>query len=143
MQRNSTALALIALGTLTACLNLGHRLEGEREYRVKDAVEAYANSLRWGRIETALRWVDPEVREGFVSFAQQEPTTVQFTDYAVQTVELAEDPNRADAWVRFEMIRLPALQERSVVEHQIWKYHHETKTWFFRPDVGLYQGPRR
>lgn len=141
MWTRATALAWLCF-SLVACssLDLGHLLESDRAARVEEAVEAYANGLRWGRIELVSRLVRPDLRPDFLEFARREPPTVQFTGYEVQAIELGVDPDSAEALVSFELYRLPSVQQATIVERQLWEYHRDARRWYLVPDLALYRG---
>ena len=128
--------------SMTGCLgwlNLGHRLQGEREWRVEEAIEAYNANLRWGRTEVAVKRVSPAARAAFIEFLNDESVSVQFTGYDVGSIEHGSDRDRVEVWVSFQLYRPPSLHERTVVEHQIWSYDHESRRWYLTPDLGLYE----
>jgi len=143
MQRTFVSVLVAALTGLACTLgSVDPRflLPVERKQRVRDAAEAYAADLRWGRIEQAAQLVHPEIRPLFLQVLSDSTASVRFTNFEVETVELGSERARANVRVSFGVYRPPSLEEQRIVEQQIWYYEKTARAWYLKPDIALYCG---
>ena len=142
--KRTLVLALLWGLALSACslgkLNPKYWIPSERKGKVIEAAEAYGNSLRWGRLEDAARWVHPEQRREFFDTVNDPGAPLRFTLFEMQTTELGPARDRAEVWVSFSLYRPPALKEFNLVERQVWRYEPRTGRWYVDPDLALYRG---
>jgi hypothetical protein len=143
MQRTFVAVLVAALTGLTCTLgSVDPRflLPVERKQRVRDAAEAYAADLRWGRIEQAAQQVHPEIRPLFLETFGNSNDPVRFTHFEVEAVELGSERGLANVRVSFGVYRPPSLEELRIIEQQVWSYEKTRRTWYLKPDIALYCG---
>jgi hypothetical protein len=115
-------------------------IPSERKGKVREAAEAYAGDLRWGRIEQAARLVHPRARPAFLRTLSGPSHALRFTHFEVESVELAPERDQANARVSFGLYRPPSLEEQRIVEQQVWHYEPDARAWYLEPDLPLYLG---
>jgi hypothetical protein len=83
------------------------------------AQREYTQRIRWGELERASLYVDPELRDAFL--AQQEVfDSLRVTDYEIGEIEFGEDRNSAEVTVTYRAYSLATLIERPIREKQTW-----------------------
>jgi hypothetical protein len=138
-------LALLAclLCALGAC-SLGYwnpnfLLSKEAYERVEEAASRYNNSLRFGNLEMAARWVKPELRRSFLQvFGEQTDSPIRFTDVEIQQINFGPGRGEARILLSARLYRLPSVNEISLVDEQEWHYDPEAQDWFITPDFERY-----
>ena len=115
----AAAAAWIALGSLglAACVSPSDPWE-HRDALVRTQ-KRYTEAIRWGNLEQAARYVDPELRDEFLSLSSSFEQ-VRFTDYEIGELDLADEFERAAVDVTYRGYALPHYVERRVNEQQLW-----------------------
>jgi hypothetical protein len=132
MKARHLALALLALVvTLPGCAML--EILEDRDFLgwkkdFREAQRDYTQSVRW--FEVAARFVDPEVREAFLTEAAT-LAGLRFTDYRVTVVKL--ESHSATAHVSYRLYDVTALIERTVTETQEWT--RDDGNWYVKPGL--------
>jgi len=109
-----------------------------------DMQRQYTNYLRWGQIEKASSFVDPELREAFL---KQAPAFegLRITDYEVGEIEYLGD--NATVTVTYAGYALDTFIERKIREQQKWFREGHSNRWRVRSDVSVFaqalEGARR
>ncbi len=95
----------------------------------------YTNALRWGEIEKASAFVDPELREALLA---QQPLfeTMRITDYSIGEVDYQGD--RARVTVTYQGYSLDSFVERKIREDQSWHREGRSNHWLVRSDVEVF-----
>lgn len=111
-----------------------------RNQALTKTLSAYANVIRWGDFATAEQFVDPKIRE------EHPLTPFQLSRYKQYRVSEYDDPaspagiaeNEVGQVVRIGVINVNTQAERTVVDHQTWRYDPEKHQWWLTsglPDV--------
>jgi hypothetical protein len=145
-----TGLCLATTLTL-ACISPSDPLG--REEALQDVQRKYTELIRWGEVERAVRYVDPERHEAFLELAG-EFEDLRITDYEVgaldnqgdfniETDRLPGNGDRATVAisVTYKGYVVSQMIERSFREKQEWYRDSIYNTWLVRPDLdGLLRG---
>jgi hypothetical protein len=132
MRVQALGIAMIALA-LSACVSPSDPWERERALQL--AQKGYLEGLRWGNLEKASRYVDPQQRDEFLALAPAFET-IRITDYDVGELDLDEDSlAHAEGDVTYRGYVLPAYVEKRTRDHQVWYRDEETDEWRVRPQL--------
>jgi hypothetical protein len=134
MQHRSTAvlLALALAGLSTSCFSFGDPLA--RGEALEETQRRYTEMIRWGDIDKAARYVDPEQREGFLALAQNFEL-IRITDYEIGELDIDPDTlARAEVDVTYHGYVLNEFVERRVNDHQVW-VREAGNDWRVRPEL--------
>ncbi|WP_266170386.1 hypothetical protein [Dyella subtropica] len=123
---------LLTLLTLLTTLLLAGCASDQRNQALTTTLNAYANVVRWGDFQTALQFVDPKVR------AEHPPTSLEMARYAQFKVsDYADDQgpvpsgeNEVHQVAQIGLVNIHTQAERTVVDHQTWRYDPEKKHWW-------------
>lgn len=95
-------------------------------------LNAYGSTVRWGEFQSAVQFIDPAVR------AAHPLTPLQLARY--QQVRVSEyddgagpvptDDLQVQQTVVIKLINIHTQSERSVVDHQTWRYDEDSKHWW-------------
>jgi hypothetical protein len=133
MRATTLWIAMAGLG-LAACVSPSDPWE-HREALVQSQ-RRYTEAIRWGDLEKASRYVDPELREAFLALSSTFET-VRITDYEIGEPDLEpEKLARAEVDVTYHGFVMPHYIERRVTEQQVW-YRDEGmgNEWRVRPEL--------
>ena len=123
-------IAILALAC-TACVSASDPLE--RGEALKQAQRRYTEALRWGDLDKAARYVDPEMRTDFLALSDLFEQ-VRITDYDIGELDLdTETLASAEVDVTYRGYVLPQFVEKRVKDHQIW--YRESNQWRVRPEL--------
>jgi len=117
---------------------MGHRAAFD------DTQRQYTQYLRWGRIEKASSFVDPELREAFL---KQAPAfeVLHITDFELGEVEYLGES--ATVTVTYAGYALDTFVERQIREQQQWYREGASNRWRVRSDIAVFaqafEGARR
>jgi hypothetical protein len=133
MRLAALGIAVIALVS-TACVSPSDPLE--RQEALQQAQKRYIEALRWGNLEKAAHYVDPEQRAEFLSLASSFDN-VRITDYEIGELDLDQDSlARAEGDVTYRGYVLPQYIERRVRDHQVWyRDRANDNEWRVRPEL--------
>jgi hypothetical protein len=122
--------ALLLVGP-TGCITwfidpMGHRAAFD------DIQRQYTQALRWGEIERASAFVEPDLREAFL---EQQPIfdAMRITDFSIGEVDYQSDT--AKVTVTYEGYSLESFVERKIREDQSWHRESGSNRWLVRSDV--------
>lgn len=127
--------AITGLGCL-ACVSPSDPMA--RAYALKEAQKRYTEAIRWGDLERAAHYVDPELREDFLAQSRAFES-IRFTDFEIGAVDLEdEDKLRAEVDVTYSGYVLPFYIERRVNDHQVWvREEGMANRWLVQPELEL------
>ncbi len=133
MQTAARWVALIAVG-LAACVSPSD--PWERERALEQTQKRYTEALRWGNLEKASRYVDPEMRGDFLALADSFET-IRITDYEIGELDLDEETlAQAEVDVTYRGYVLPTYVEKRVRDHQVWYRDEDSGSeWRVRPEL--------
>jgi hypothetical protein len=126
-------IAVIALGC-AACVSPSD--PWERGEALKQTQKRYTEALRWGDLEKASRYVDPEMRNDFLALSDAFEN-VKITDYEIGELDLDTDTlAKAEVDVTYRGYALPQYVEKRVKDHQVWYRDEESgNEWRVRPEL--------
>jgi hypothetical protein len=94
----------------------------------------YTKNLRWGDIETAARFVHPEMREQFLSYESQFDG-IRVTDFDVGEITFGEKEQTATVRVTYYAYSMASMLEKEIKETQEWERLGRDNTWVVRPKL--------
>ncbi len=121
-------IAVILLAALcTGCGGLSTQTESDA---LQVTLTAYANALRWGGFDQAIKYVDPE------TLKQHPLTPLDLERYKqVRVVSYTEQPivptgkHEVTQIVEIGVLNINTQTERGIVDRQLWRYDEPTKHW--------------
>ena len=133
MMRIPTGLLLIVLFGISGCaLSLTDPLD--RRGAFKQTQTKFTQYVRWGKFEQAGRFVDPEIREEFMSYAPG-LSDLRFSEYEITRVDIKDGVKSASVDVRITAYRLSMPFERSVDLTEEWTRDDATGLWTVKVDI--------
>jgi hypothetical protein len=124
---------LIVLFGISGCaLSLTDPLD--RRGAFKQTQTRFTQYVRWGKFEQAGRFVDPELREEFMSYAP-ELSDLRFSEYEITRVDIKDGVKSASVDVRITAYRLSMPFERSVDLTEEWTRDDATGAWTVKVDI--------
>ncbi len=131
--RIATGILLVLLVPAWGCASLlSDPLD--RRGQFEDTQERFTQYIRWGKFEEAARFVDPEMREEFMSCAP-EFSDLRFSDYEINQVAIQEGVKSASVDVRYTAYRLSLPVERTVALTEEWTRDEATGVWTVKLDI--------
>jgi hypothetical protein len=118
---------LAALLAISGCGEISTHAEDQA---LQTTLLAYANALRWRGFDEALKFVDPATLE------RHPPTPLDRERYRqVRVVSYSEQPivplgkHEVQQTVEIGLVNLNTQTERTIIDHQIWRYDTTGKRW--------------
>lgn len=119
---------------------LGGCASDQRQDNLTTTLNAYASTVRWGDFKGALEFVDPKVRE------EHPLSTLELSRYQQYKVSGYDEGNgpvphgkfEVSQTVQINMVNVNTQSERSVTDHQTWRYDETSKHWYLEsglPDI--------
>jgi len=131
--RIPTGILLAVLFGISGCLSaITDPLDRRGEF--KDTQTKFTQYVRWGRFQEAAKFVDPELREEFMSCAP-EFSDLRFSDYEITRVDIGEGLQSASVEVRYTGYLLNMPFERSVDLTEEWTRDESTGVWTVKLDI--------
>ncbi len=131
--RIPTGILLAVLFGISGCLSaITDPLDRRGEF--KDTQTKFTQYVRWGRFQEAVKFVDPELREEFMSCAP-EFSDLRFSDYEITRVDIEEGLQSASVDVRYKGYLLNMPFERSVDLTEEWTRDESTGVWTVKLDI--------
>ncbi len=126
-------LLLLPLLFSTSCLHaLGDPLG--RRHALKESQRDYTKYVRWGDIEAAARFVDPELREAYLGY-RPIFEGVRITDFDIGKIHYGDGVASASVRVTYHGYSLESLVEKRIRETQEWVRPGHSNTWWVRPGL--------
>lgn len=120
-------LAFLLISSCAGCGTLSTQSEGDA---LQVTLTAYANALRWGGFDQAMKYVDPE------TLKQHPITELDLERYKqVRVVSYSERPvvpagkHEVSQIVEIGVMNVNTQTERTIVDRQLWRYDETTKHW--------------
>jgi hypothetical protein len=124
-----------ALLTALGCANSIFENIRSKEDALEESQRKYTELVRWGEIESASAYVDPEISEAFIDAAAHFKD-IRFTDFESGPLQFGEGSETATVSVIYHAYSTRTLVEKRFVEHQEWYRETDSeKTWRVRPDL--------
>ena len=97
-----------------------------------DAMTEYSSAVRWNEFDDAWTFVDPAVRsERPLSDVERERfRQVQVTGYNELSRTISPDGLTLEQVVEIRLVNRNTQVERTLTDHQRWKYDPEAKRWW-------------
>ena len=131
--RIPTGILLAVLFGISGCLSaITDPLDRRGEF--KNTQTKFTQYVRWGRFQEAAKFIDPELREEFMSFAP-EFSDLRFSDYEITRVDIEEGLQSASVDVRYKGYLLNMPFERSVDLTEEWTRDESTGVWTVKLDI--------
>lgn len=130
---------LIPLVTVSV-LALGGCATDKRKDALTDTLNAYASTVRWGDFNSALKFVDPKVREAHpISPLEMS----RYQQYKVSEYDEGSGPTPSGQFevhqtVQINVVNVNTQSERTITDHQVWQYDADSKHWYLEsglPDI--------
>jgi len=127
-------LCVLLLAGPTGCITwftdpMGHRAAFDQTQR------QYTQHLRWGEVAKASSFVDPTLREAFLT-QERVFQGMRITDFSIGEVEYLDDS--AKVTVTYQGYSLEAFVEREIREEQNWYREKDSGRWLVRSDIGAF-----
>jgi hypothetical protein len=128
-----TGILLVVLFGVSGCLS---RITDplDRRGSFTDTQERFTQYVRWGKFEEASQFVDPEMRDEFMSFAPKF-SDLRFSDYEITRIDFQDGIKSASVDVRYTGYRLSMPFERSVDLTEEWTRDEATGVWTVKVDI--------
>lgn len=126
-------LLLVPLLFSTSCLNMLADPMGRR-HAFKESQREYTKHVRWGDIEAAANFVDPDLRDEFLHF-ESSFDAIRITDFDIGKIEYGESFESATVRVTYHGYSMATLVEKQIRETQEWVRPGRGNTWWVRPKL--------
>ena len=108
-------------------------------------LNAYANAIRWGDINQAIPFVDPETlkKHPLTQLDIDRYKQVHFASYTEQP-PVPMGPHEVRQVVKIDLVNVNTQVERSIVDSQLWRYDEAKKHWLLvsgLPDITQHSTP--
>ena len=131
--RIPTGIVLVVLLGISGCMSaITDPLD--RRGSFKDTQTKFTQYVRWGKFEQASQFVDPEIRDEFMSFAPAF-SELRFSDYEITRIDIGEGVRSASVDVRLTGYLLSMPFERSVDLTEEWTRDEATGVWTVKVDI--------
>jgi hypothetical protein len=104
-----------------------------REDALSNAQLRYTQHVRWGNLDAASAYVDPEVRDAFLGQAKAFEA-IRITEYDIGRIDFGEDGRSAKVHVTYHAYSLASVEERRIEEEQHWT-RPSGNQWLVRPEL--------
>jgi hypothetical protein len=101
---------------------------------IERAVRRYANDVRFRLFDSAVNFVEPDLRSEF-RVATDHLRTIRFTGVTIEQVELDELGTTAIATVRWRGHWLQSPFERELRTTQRWRRDEASQKWYVTPEL--------
>ena len=106
-----------------------------KESALEDSQRKYTELVRWGEIESASAYVDPEMSEAFIDAAAHFKD-IRFTNFESGPLQFGEESETATVSVVYHAYSTRTLVEKRFIEHQKWYRDVDSEnTWRVRPNL--------
>ena len=136
MSARSVLLLVLALLTLTGCPVKQNAL------LLEDTLSSYAGAIRWGHMDDALGFVDPETlkKHPVTALDLARYQQVQITVYSdAAPVHITDD--EVSQIVEIGLVNINTQAARSIVDKQLWRYDAKANHWWLvtgLPDITVH-----
>ncbi len=110
-----------------------------REKILTETLRTYAATIRWGSIEQAETFIDPEYRTAHPQsqLDLDRYKQVRITSYE-DSAPVPVNDDEVRQTVEIGIVNLHTQEARSIIDRQVWKYEKKTKVWLLTsglPDI--------
>jgi len=130
------SITLMALAMLMLAMPV---MAKSREKILTETLQTYAATIRWGSIEQADSFVDPEYRAAhpLSQLELDRYKQIRITSYN-DTAPVPVNDDEVRQTVEIGVVNLHTQEARSIIDRQVWKYDRKTKVWLLTsglPDI--------
>ena len=134
MRRILSILAIASMLLLAGCASQ------KRSDTLTATLNAYANVLRWDDFQSAAMFLDPKIRADHPLTALElaRYKQVKVSQYDEGNGPLPAGENQVEQTVHIGLVNINTQFERSIVDHQTWRYDEASKHWWLTsglPDI--------
>jgi len=134
MRRITSILVMLTVLLLAGCATK------TRSDSLISTLNAYASTLRWGDFQSALQFVEPDVRaeHPLEPIALARYQQVRVSEYDAGAGPVPTGDFEVQQTVMISLINIHTQSERSIVDHQTWRYDEKTQHWWLvsgLPDI--------
>jgi hypothetical protein len=117
--------ALLCVMAIAGCATYARQ---QQQDRFEDITEAYGDAIRWGKYEVANGFRFRNEGEEDPDFGHLK--NIKVTSYELKAVNVSSDGNTVRQDVEIEYYKIDQLIEKTIIDHQLWKYDGEKERWF-------------
>ena len=125
-------LVALVLITNTGCLSMLADPLGRRS-ALKEVQLKYTQAIRWGNLEKASEFVDPDLREDFLGLLDTFEK-IRVTDYDIGSIQY-ESSATAKVTVTYHAYTVGTYLDRSIREKQVWRRVGSGTQWWVEPQI--------
>jgi outer membrane murein-binding lipoprotein Lpp len=134
MRRILSILAIASMLLLAGCASQ------KRSDTLTATLNAYANVLRWDDFQSAAMFLDPKIRADhpLTALDMARYKQVKVSQYDEGNGPLPAGENQVEQTVHIGLVNINTQFERSIVDHQTWRYDEPSKHWWLTsglPDI--------
>jgi hypothetical protein len=136
-RRSALALLLAPLLLSTGCVSLVFDMVTDpmgRKSALRLAQREYTKAVRWGEIEVAANFVDPDIRAEYLGY-EAEFAGIRVTDFDVGELTYGPDLKTAQVHVTYHAYSVRAMTEVQIKETQQWLRPGGGNQWVVRPEL--------
>jgi hypothetical protein len=104
----------------------------KRKQNLDDTLSRYASAIRWGDFAGATSFLDPHIDKSKLptrlDMARYE--NLRISAYVPQPIQPGPDENSIVQNVRISFYNRFTNRERSIIDHQQWRYDEEKQRWY-------------
>lgn len=111
---------------------------------LEETLRQYASTVRWGEMEQALSFVDPEVLEAdpVEPFELERLRQVQVAGYRERPYAFIGEL-RVQQVVQIELVNRHTQEVRSTVDAQVWRFDPDAKRWWLMTGLPRFEPEKR
>jgi len=128
----------LVLGAVVAALGCGATvkdMDWVQRRSLEQSQQRYTQLVRWGEIDRASQFVDPALREDFLSH-RDAFESIRITEFEVGRIVPGDDPDTASVEVTYHGYSQRSFVARPLRESQLWYWSDEAGAWLVRPRLG-------
>ena len=112
------------------CAGCGEMSPHSKIDNLNTTLMAYANALRWGDFEQALKYVDPDVQlaHPLSELDRERYKQVRVASYNDRPYVPVGD-NEVQQVVEIGILNVNTQTERTIIDKQVWRMDEKTKHW--------------
>ncbi len=128
-----TTLALVIFAAI-GCESTFSNPSGKRN-ALEESQRRYTELVRWGEIERASAFVDPELKDEYLGYSAA-IQNIRFTDFESGPARFSDGNNSAIVAVIYHAYSLSTLVEKRIRENQEWyREGGPANLWRVRPNL--------
>ena len=130
--RIASPLVALVFITNAGCINMLADPLGRRS-ALKEVQLKYTQAIRWGDIEQASEFVDPDLRGEFLGLLDAFEK-IRITDYDIGSIQY-ESSELANVTVTYHAYTVGTYLDRTIREKQVWRQVGVGTQWWVEPQL--------